>query len=82
MIILLLIETWVGTLNIFCFCYFGILSSEYYELMSERLYESNWLDLPIGLKKYFIIMIKNAQSPVYYQGCKMITLNMKTFGKV
>lgn len=81
-IVVVFADACVGLFNLFCFCYFGKVSSDSFELMSESLYECNWPDLGTSqLKMYFVIMIKNAQTPVYYQGMKMVTLDMETFRK-
>lgn len=50
--------------------------------MSDRLYESNWQDLPVDMQKYFILMIKNANRPISYNGFGVATLNLETFLKV
>lgn len=50
--------------------------------MADTLYEASWPDLPIELQKYFIVMIGNAQQPLYYHGFGMAILNLQTFTKV
>lgn len=59
-----------------------MLATESYEDMIDRLYECKWHELPISLQKYFILMIQNAQQPVYYHGFGVALLNMQTFTKV
>lgn len=68
--------------NLFAYCYFGKLATESFEKMTECLYEYNWLDLPIELQKYFIIMIGNTQKPIYYHGFGFAILNLETFTQV
>lgn len=66
----------------FLYCFFGKLASESFEQMADCLYECNWYGLPVGLQKYFILMIGNAQRPLYYHGFGIAVLNLKTFSKV
>lgn len=58
------------------------MATESFEAMSDCLYESNWPELPIELQKYFILMIQNAQRPLYYHGFEIAVLKMETFCKV
>lgn len=66
----------------FIFCYYGKIATESFENMADTLYEASWPDLPIELQKYFIVMIGNAQQPLYYHGFGMAILNLQTFTKV
>lgn len=72
----------IGTATLFIYCYFGKLATESYEKMSDCLFECNWPDLHPRLQKYLIIIIGNAQRPVYYNGSGMAVLNLETFTKV
>lgn len=78
----LLLESMTGLLNFYGFCYFGLVTAKSFEMTGERLYECNWYDLPIELKRYFIMMIGNAQRPMYYSGHNLVILNMETPLKV
>lgn len=81
-IVIIFSDIFVGLVGIFCYCYFGEKTSESFQLMSECLYECNWPDLPIKLKKHIVIMMLRGQKPIYYHGFKMVTLNLETFKKV
>lgn len=72
----------VGTTNLFFWCFFGKLTSESYARIADYLYESNWQDLPVELRKYFILLIANAQRPIFYHGFGIAVLNLETFCKV
>ncbi|XP_055307926.1 odorant receptor 85c-like [Sitodiplosis mosellana] len=72
----------ISASNLSLWCYFGTLATESFEKMALCLYESNWLDLPIHLQKYYVIMIANAQRPLLYHGFGFITLNMNTFARL
>lgn len=64
------------------YCYFGKITTESYEKMAERLFESKWYRLNLHLQKNFILIIANMQRPVRYHGCGVIALNLETFGNV
>lgn len=59
-----------------------MITTDSYEKMAERLFESNWQRLSIDLQKYFILMIANMQRPIRYHGGGVIALNLETFGNV
>lgn len=80
--IILSFDISLGLIILFCFCHFGRETSENFGMMSECLYECNWPDLSAKLTKYLILMIQNAQTPIHYQGFKIVPLNMETFSKV
>lgn len=67
---------------LFLYCYFGEMASNSFEKMINLLFECNWSILPVDLQKYLIIMIANAQRPIFYHGFHVIILNLETFGNV
>lgn len=75
----LLLGALVGVMNLFIYCYFGKLATESFEKMADCLYESNWMDLNVGLQKYLILMIANTQRPIYYHGFRIAILDSTTF---
>lgn len=54
------IVTFSTICNLFLYCYFGKMATECYAMMSSCLFESNWMELPVNLKKFFILMIQNS----------------------
>lgn len=58
------------------------MATESFEKMADSLFESNWGDLPVDLQKFYILMIGNAQKPMFYHGFKVAVLNLETFMKV
>lgn len=78
----LLIVLCIGSSNLFLYCYFGKLATESYAKMSVCLFECNWRSLSVKLQKYIIVMIANAQLPMYYHGFGVAILNLETFTKV
>lgn len=68
--------------NLFAYCFCGKMATDSYSNMAECLYESNWHKLELKYQKYIIIMIANAQKPIYYHGFGIAVLNLETFNKV
>lgn len=66
----------------FVYCLFGLMATESYENMADRLFESNWQQLPIDLQKYLILAIGNMQQPLHYHGFGIIYLNLEVFRDV
>lgn len=81
-IVLMLFGVFVSGANLFVYCFFGKLASESYTNMADSLYEANWREISIDLQKYMIIMIGNAQRPLYYHGFGIAVLNLETFCRV
>lgn len=71
-----------STLILFLYCFFGKIASESSMGIANLLFQANWQALPLKLQKYFIIMIANAQIPLYYHGFGVAVLNLETFTKV
>ena len=68
--------------NLFIFCNFGKFVTQSFEKMANRIYESNWLDLSPNLQKYIVMMIANAQRPIYYSAFEIVYMNLHTFTSV
>lgn len=49
---------------------------------ADHSYETNWYDLPYGLKKYVLIMISYGQRSSDLHGFDLFRLNLDTFAKV
>lgn len=67
---------------LYLYCFFGKIATDSYYEMGDRLFESNWPDLPNDLQKYFIHMINNAQKPHFYHGFNLLVLDLGTFTDV
>lgn len=78
----LLSEAAIGIFILSLYCYFGKVATDSFGLMAYALYECNWYELPLNLQKYFILMIQNAQKPIFYTGSGLAILDMETFTKV
>lgn len=72
----------VSLFTLFLYCFYGKIATESFENMADCLFEANWEILPIQLQKYVVIMIGNAQRPLYYHGFNIAFLNLETFTKV
>lgn len=80
--IILIIGISILLANLFLYCFFGKMASESFDQMTECLYESNWQTFPIEFQKYVLLMIGNAQRPLFYEGFGLVALNLRTFTKV
>lgn len=67
---------------LFCFCYFGKLATDSFGQMTNCLFECKWVEFPIDVQKYILLMIMNSQRPMYYHGLGIAVLNLETFSKV
>lgn len=81
-IVVVLVTVMVGCLILFCFCYFGKLATDSFTNMANRLFECNWIEFPVDAQKFILLMIRNAQKPIYYHGSGIAVLNLETFSKV
>lgn len=81
-VVMILEAIFAATANLLTYCFFGKMATESYERMSECLYECNWVNLSPKLQKYIVIIITNAQRPIYYDGFGVAVLNLETFNKV
>lgn len=79
---ILVIALFACAFNPFLYCYFGKMTTECYINMADRLYESNWQQLPIDMQKYFILLLANMHKPLYYHGFGILILNLETFQSV
>lgn len=81
MLFILMLD-FINVMNLFLYCYFGKMATHSFEKMASCLYRANWHYFPIELQKYYVIMIGNAQRPLYYHGFGVAILNLETFTKV
>lgn len=66
----------------FFYCYYGEMATTSFENLADALYESNWQNFPPQLQKYFVLMIGNAQIPLFYHGFHVSILSLNTFAQV
>lgn len=76
------IVSMIAATNLYLYCFFGIKATMSFVQMADTLFECNWQVLPVHFQKYWILMIKNAQKPIFYHGFGMAVLNLETFSKV
>lgn len=81
-IFILMLGLSTAAVNLFAYCFFGKLATESYSGMATSLFESNWQLLSLKMRKYVILMIGNAQRPLYYHGFQLAVLDLETFLKV
>lgn len=74
----------IGTnlLNLLLYCYNGKETTDSYAAFSVHLFQSDWYALPLELQKYILMMIADAQLPMYYHGFGIVRMNLETFTSV
>lgn len=50
--------------------------------IGDRAYNTNWIDYPPKLQKYFILIIARSQENVHFTGLNMFRCTLEVFGKV
>lgn len=48
----------------------------------DEVFDSAWYELPTEVQKSYILIIANAGKPIYYDGLRMVSLNLPTFARV
>lgn len=81
-IAMVLMTTVAMLIFLYLFCYFGKLATESFSKMTDSLYEGNWQELSVDVQKYFILMIGNAQTLIFYSGFDIVVLNLGNFTSV
>lgn len=80
-ILIMIFGVLISASNLFLYCFYGKHTTDSYIAFADCLFESNWLNLPNDLQKYFVPMIAHAQKPLFYHGY-IVDLNLKTLSKV
>lgn len=63
-------------------CLLGKLVSDRFNQLPDHLFHSKWYELSNGLRKFYILMIQNAQQPLFFDGLGIYTLNLESFSIV
>lgn len=79
---MLLVSVAAAISSLFAYCYFGKIATNSYDQMAECLYDCNWHELDLQHQKYILVMMMNAQRPIYYNGFGVADLNLETFTTV
>lgn len=74
---LALITAWA-----FLFCYFGERLTSHFQSLSDEIYDCNWHEFPIELKKCLISMLTIAQKPIYLRGFAQFRCSHEIFASV
>lgn len=72
----------VSTSNLFLYCYYGQVSTESFLRFGDSIYESNLYNLPNNLQRSSVVMIANAQKPIFFHGCGIFHLSLNLFARV
>lgn len=68
--------------NLLLYCYYGKQTTDYYGAFGDCLFESKWYNLPVDLQKVVLMVIGNAQQPLFYHGFRVARINLETFTSV
>lgn len=74
--------TWYGLAHLYAYCYVGKNSTDAFAAFADCLYESNWMTLPLELRRAYPLMIAHAQRPLCYHGFNVVILNLELFTQV
>lgn len=80
--VIICMGTTLGTSVLFAYCYFGKSATESYEKMAGCLYLWDWHELSPKLQKHLLVMMINAQRPIYYHGFGVANLDLEKFTDV
>lgn len=69
-------------ITLFVYCYFGRLATDSFLIMSDIMYECEWLNLSVDLQKDLALVIGNMNRPLYYHGFGIAILNLETYARV
>lgn len=72
----------VSMLNLYMYCYFGAFTTYNFADYVQCLSNAEWYGLSIDIQHHFLMILRNAQLEVCYDGFGMIKLNLETFLKV
>lgn len=71
-----------GLIIPFLLCHFGTFAIERIRSIDLIAYNTNWLDYPLDLRKYIILMNGQTRSQIRFNGFNLITCNLEIFAKV
>lgn len=77
-----LLMIFISILSVYVYCYFGKMSTDCFEQLVDCIYTANWLGQNSNSRKILILIMTNAQQPLYYHGFHIIIINMATFTQV
>lgn len=50
--------------------------------IENSLYDSNWYEIDVDIRKYIILIISRAQKPIFFTGFGIVYCSLEVFGKV
>lgn len=69
-------------MTVYLYCHFGSVITESFSKCGDLVYESHWLELPINLQRFSIMMIQNSHLELAFKGFDMVELNLESFTNV
>lgn len=81
-IVVVVLSLQMSTGTVFLYCYAGSLTTSQFLRYGNISYESDWVEMPIELRKFIQILIADAQRPLIFRGLNLVDLNLAAFTKV
>lgn len=66
----------------YLFCHFASLTTHRVSSMSNAVYDLNWFEYPVKMRKYFILLIARSQQPISFTGLRLFPCTLEVFGQV
>lgn len=64
------------------FCYFATLATDRITIIQRSVYDLNWYEFPLKLRKCFILIMAQSQWTVYFDGLGVVYCTLANFGMV
>lgn len=72
----------MSTGTVLLYCYVGSLTTSQFLRFGDISYESDWIKMPIAMRRFILLLIADAQRPIIFKGLSLIDLNLMTFTTV
>lgn len=66
----------------FLICSLATSTTESVSSISDMIYDSQWIDYPLELRKLILLMIMRAKKPMYFHGLKIVPCSLSVFLQV
>lgn len=66
----------------YLFCHFANLTTDRVLAIGNVIYDLNWIDYPVNMRKYIILLIARSQQPIIFSGLYLFPCTLEVFGLV
>lgn len=66
----------------YLFCHFANLTTDRVLANRNVVYDLNWIDYPVRMRKYIILLIARSQQPIIFSGLFLFPCSLEVFGLV